>query len=441
MTQPVPQTRTVSRVLTFAKFAGALLGGLCALWSAGSVRGQINQFPSPASISTSSSFTPSSVFTPNAPTLNEPPLLTSYTTGTPSNVRWSSFDPYATPRPTQAPLLAQNPTYTPPPVYNPGSLGNVSGGAPPGYYGQTPANPFSPGGVPANQVPDYGFPGPGAPGASGLGWPEPVDFSEPFPNWFSPAPRGEHISFSYLLLVPEGTGFGWNAFDFNLTWQLPLFHTQPPLWITPGFTLSLVEGPTALDLPPQVYDIYLDLQWRPRITSALALDLSFRPTISTDFHQSSSDMFRFPARALALVTLSQQWTLVAGAIYYDRRTVNLLPALGLTWMPNEDTRFELVFPRPKLAQRLPQWGNTDLWWYVAGEIGGGQWAIERDASHVRDLFDYYDLRLVLGLDLQSYQGPRGYVEAGYVFNREIDLRTSGIFKPDDTLMIRTGLRY
>ena len=53
------------------------------------------------------------------------------------------------------------------------------------------------------------------------------------------------------------------------------------------------------------------------------------------------------------------------------------PAGGILWRPNPQTYFDIYFPKPKLAQYLYTVGNTDVWWYLNGEIGGGSWTIER----------------------------------------------------------------
>ena len=85
-------------------------------------------------------------------------------------------------------------------------------------------------------------------------------------------------------------------------------------------------------------------------------------------------------------------------------------------------------------------GTADWWWYVAGEFGGGEWSITQDTG-VRNKMDYFDLRAVLGFEWQTYQGPRGMFEAGFVFDREVTLNGGVKFTPDDTFMLRAGIFF
>ena len=86
---------------------------------------------------------------------------------------------------------------------------------------------------------------------------------------------------------------------------------------------------------------------------------------------------------------------VAGVIYLDRYDVNLLPAGGLLWTPSDDRRFELIFPRPRLAWRIKETSQAAQWVYLAGEFGGNQWAVRRD-SGADDIVVYHDYRLLAG---------------------------------------------
>ncbi|MEZ6080782.1 MAG: hypothetical protein R3C56_35445 [Pirellulaceae bacterium] len=134
-------------------------------------------------------------------------------------------------------------------------------------------------------------------------------------------------------------------------------------------------------------------------------------------------------------------------VYLDRVRVKLLPAGGVLWQPNPDTRFDLFFPEPKLAHYLATVGTADTWWYVGGYYGGGSWTVKRD-SGVKESIDINDIRLVLGLEWgrndQMRDGRRvGFFEVGYVFNRELIFKETPLDNLDlqDTFMIRAGIGY
>lgn len=303
----------------------------------------------------------------------------------------------------------------------------------------TPATPAPPSNFDPYAAPTY-------PPSSG-GYLEPIQppgtgFSQPAAlSWLPWPEKLQRVSFTYELLVPERTDFGINSFDFNASFPFRFLYDQAPLVVTPGFTMHLWEGPNGIDIPPQVYDLYTDFNWRPQLGPAVGFDLSFQPTLSTDFDNTGSEMWRFPARALGLINITQRHTLVMGVIYEDRRQIGVVPSGGVIWIPNQDTRFEILFPHPKAAWRLPSIGNTDWWWYVRGGYGGGNWAIEREISGIDDEIDYFDLRLLTGVEWDQYQGHRGFAEMGWAFDREIEFRRRRDFKPSDTLILRAGLSY
>jgi len=121
-----------------------------------------------------------------------------------------------------------------------------------------------------------------------------------------------------------------------------------------------------------------------------------------------------------------------------------LPAGGIVWTPSPDARYEIFFPAPKLAHRCSTIGNHDLWAYVRGEYGGGAWTAS-DLPTGSGQFEYSDIRVALGVDVlpETKTGLRGYLEVGYVFNRDLVYRNVNPSKVDlsDTLLIGGGLSF
>jgi hypothetical protein len=242
-------------------------------------------------------------------------------------------------------------------------------------------------------------------------------------------------------------GFGANTTDLNGTFALPFAFTPTPFMITPGFTYHAWDGPDSAefagspDLPPGAYDAYVDGAWRPQLTEWFEADLGLRVGVYSDFNKVNTDSVRFLGRGLGVATLSPQWQVALGVMYLDRLRIKILPAGGLIWTPNEDRRFEILFPNPKLAFRWTTYGNTDLWWYVSGEYGGGSWTIERHGG-AGDRIDYNDLRVNLGVEATGLSGWHAWFEVGYVFSREIlYLSATPDIDPTDTIMLRAGLSF
>ena len=85
--------------------------------------------------------------------------------------------------------------------------------------------------------------------------------------------------------------------------------------------------------------------------------------------------------------------------------------------------------------------SVERWFYVAGELGGGTWAI-RHSDGTSDLMSYSDWRLFLGLENRTIAGLSSHIEIGYVFHRRIHLSSTGNdVDVGDTLMARAGVNY
>jgi hypothetical protein len=276
-------------------------------------------------------------------------------------------------------------------------------------------------------------------------------------NWFdtAQAPLRFYQGFTVnsAWLAPMGGAKKLGVTDINLaaTFAVPLLFEQAPFLITPGFGFHFWNGPISAapadaDLPPVTYDAYLDVAWKPRIlptvTPWLSADLGVRTGVYTDFHAVDSHSVRIMGRGMAVATVTERFQVLFGVVYLDRVAVKLLPAGGVVWTPNPDTRYAFIFPSPKLAKRCTTVRTTDIWGYLSGEYGGGSWTIRRAAGY-DDQFDYNDIRVMLGVESFAHSGLHTFSEVGYIFDRELVYRSGNPsrFVPNDTVMLRAGLTY
>jgi hypothetical protein len=148
---------------------------------------------------------------------------------------------------------------------------------------------------------------------------------------------------------------------------------------------------------------------------------------------------------LFTAALTPTLTIKGGITYLDRVDLKMLPAGGVLWIPNPHTRFDIYFPRPKLAQYLTTIGNTDVWWFVAAEYGGGSWTVDRAGLNPGDdrRVDINDIRVGGGVEWTGLRAARGFFEVAYVFDRELVFasRSAGDLSLDDAFMLRGGLAY
>ncbi len=356
-----------------------------------------------------------------------------------------------TPSPYPAPAAPYSPAAVgPPPAFDPYATGSSVAPPPALPYTSTPPAP-----PPLSQQPPPLLP-------EGTPYPyQPAPFDAITSNegyWQKTQRFLQELSFEYTFLYgkqSDPSDFGLHRVELSSTFAFPMFYNiETPLLVTPGFAFNFLEGPVSgppivgpppmaggPDLPPRVYDAYLDFAYYPRCYEWLGGELGFRTGVWSDFHHVSSDSIRFLGRALASVSTTPNLDVLFGVVYLDRIDVKLLPAGGVYYRPTPEWDMYLVFPNPKVRKFLTAIGNTKWYGYAAGEYGGGSWTVERQT--IDDRIDYNDIRVIGGLEWETQTFIRGHIELGYVFDREI-VFVSGdppSFKPDDTIMLRAGVDF
>jgi hypothetical protein len=357
-----------------------------------------------------------------------------------------------TPAPGPVPAVPYSPAAVgPPPAFDPYAVGGTSVSPPPALpYSYTPPAP-----VPLSQQPPPLLPD----GAPLPYQPAPYDVIASNEGYWAKTQRFlRELSFEYTFLYgkqSDPSDFGLNRVELSSTFAFPMFYNmETPLLVTPGFAWNFLEGPVSgppipgppvmaggPDLPPRVYDAYLDFAWYPRCYEWLGGELGFRTGVWSDFDHVSSDSIRLLGRAVASVSTAPNLDVLFGVAYLDRVDIKLLPVAGVYYRPTPEWDMYLVFPNPKVRKYLTTIGNTRWFGFGAGEYGGGSWTVQRQTT--ADRIDYNDIRASGGFEWETQSLIRGHVEIGYVFDREI-VFVSGdppIFQPDETIMLRAGVDF
>ena len=129
----------------------------------------------------------------------------------------------------------------------------------------------------------------------------------------------------------------------------------------------------------------------------MGAELNLTVGLYTDFNEVTSNSVRWTGLGLAWFRMNNTTTFKLGVEYLDRVKVKMLPAFGFFIYPSPDMKLDLYFPRPKLARRLPNLGNYEVWGYIGGEYGGGSWTIKRIGG-MGDQVDVNDIRAFVGLE-------------------------------------------
>jgi|GEM_PF-1035884 len=245
--------------------------------------------------------------------------------------------------------------------------------------------------------------------------------------------------------LPDLAGDGFSVVDLEHSFTLgfPLPTRESPLLISPGFDIHILSGPDTPDLPSELYDSYLSVRWLRKLSERWMLNVATTPGWYSDWQTSDSNALRVPAQLFFIYDCNPQLKILGGLAYLDRDDVNFLPVAGFIWSPNEDTRWEIVLPRPRYYHRYRQSETFEDWFSISGEFGGGQWAVER-ASGANDVLTSRDYRLLVGVERKSLNGGiGGRLEIGYVFGRTYEYASDSDnpFEPGSTLVARMGLAY
>ena len=376
------------------------------------------------------------------------------------------------------------PASLPPTLNTPGSFSTTPGATTPinpytGSAAAAPFDPYSPSGSAAYQfwsttppsntggafaqppVSPYGATTPLGPPAAA-----PPTFGPPLPPATAPPPQyvfpngtaqqfdiTQSVRFiqdvrlrdTYVGGGNDPNDLGINDTEVAATFTVPNFLTTgQPLFISPAFALHLWDGPMNLpaDLPGSAYSAYLDAQWASDPTLQLGVELGFRLGVYTDFHTLNDHSLRPQGLGLGVFRLTPTLTAKVGAMYLNRNKIKILPAGGLLWTPTPQVRFDIFFPQPRLSAYLTTVGQYELWWYVAGEYGGGAWTIQR-ADGTSDRIDINDIRVSAGIEWTGPRGLTGFVEGGFVFKRQVIyvVTPSDSFDPGDSYMVRAGISF
>lgn len=238
-------------------------------------------------------------------------------------------------------------------------------------------------------------------------------------------------------VLGSGDTLGITSVEFRSALESPRL---PGTSLRPIFGMHMLAGPTRTDLPGQVYDISLEARTYLPLGERWLTELALAPGLFSDF-RSTDDAFRLVARAVGYYKCTETLRLSVGATYLDREDITWLPIGGVIWVPNDNWRYELVFPRPRITHRFWHEGQRERWVYALGELGGGSWAIER-AGGAADIGTYRDLRLLLGLEFKQGDEHSWLVEAGLAFARELEYRSHlGDYEPDPAAIVRAALTF
>jgi hypothetical protein len=248
----------------------------------------------------------------------------------------------------------------------------------------------------------------------------------------------QSLRFSTGVVAADTDQLSLVELDFSATLGFPMPSRASPLLVTASVGTSLL-GAENLDLPNELYDVAVELRYLRPLGDRWTADLAVAPGVYGNL-ETSEKKVRIQGRAIGIFQWRPDTKLAMGVVYLDRETISLLPAAGLIWTPTDYLKFDILFPRPRIALRGAGDCCSAWWLYLGGEFGGGSWGVTR-ADGSGDVATLGDLRLLVGLERQAHL--LGFkAEAGYVFSRELSY-ASGIGDVDlgNAALARLVLAY
>lgn len=264
-------------------------------------------------------------------------------------------------------------------------------------------------------------------------------------------PRGErgllqgiNLTADWLPRLEEDS-LGRTTLSASVSAGVPPFVLGVPLLVTPRAALHLVDGPDTIDTPSSLNDFELSIgtfrqlnqKWKARLAVTTGV-------YGDDYSLGESDALRVSGVGVAIYDAAPGWQWVFGVAYLNRDDISVVPAVGVIHDAGS-VRYELTMPRPRVFWRLPQdeYG-CERGLYVAGELGGGAWAVRRDDGST-DTLNLSRWGVLLGYESKA-AGPLGPAttryELGYVFGRDLEYANSGEeVSLDDSLIARIGWSY
>lgn len=242
-----------------------------------------------------------------------------------------------------------------------------------------------------------------------------------------------------------GDWVGYNAATGDTTWipgsgddfgifsmqSYPTLSLSNDAELVSGMGFHFLNGPVTTDMPARLYDFQLAYQSRATRSENFVLDYKIGIGAFSDFEGSARKGIRFPGHIVGYYQWQPWFLSVLGVEFLDRDDVSLLPVAGFIWRPRNNVVAQFVFPKPQLQVKV----SDEHFIYLAGELGGDTWAIER-LSGQNDVVTYSDLRLLYGIASIDTDSA-GSIEFGWAFSRSLEYRSgNGNLDLDDAFIIR-----
>ncbi len=241
----------------------------------------------------------------------------------------------------------------------------------------------------------------------------------------------------------KGVPGDFNVFEYDMqlrrTWSWPWDSAFS--W-SPEFNYRNWGGPAGLPLAPRAYRLASDLQLATSVSGPYSIELGFTPQVASDFETSTtSNAWMFDGRGALFIRMGPQWTWALGVQYWDRVDDLIVPYAGFVWRPDDRWEFTMVWPRPRVDYFLGHTWFGPTWFYARGEYHVEAYEVSLQGTGLQDRMQIEDFRILMGFRNFGCCAS-GFIEAGWVFNREFSFQSvSPDIDLDSGFIARMGVRF
>ncbi len=232
----------------------------------------------------------------------------------------------------------------------------------------------------------------------------------PAPDWNTQA------SISYLPASNlHGAAADASISDYRVRISRNLaFDSALTLSVGGGYALKHIESSPGAALPSDLHALTLETGLNYRLSDRSFASLKITPGFYSDFGDLGSDDLRMPLLALGGYTFENGISVIGGFLYrFGYHAAAFIPALGLTYQPNEQWRIDLVMPRPGVTYSA----SRQLRFSLAGDLASDEYQL-KDRSHGAEVLRYSDYKLIGGVDYLPIPPVKISAAAGYAFERK-----------------------
>jgi hypothetical protein len=210
----------------------------------------------------------------------------------------------------------------------------------------------------------------------------------------------------------ESADVGVTDYRFKLT-RNTLLNERTTMIFGGGYGLKHLDVSGLTALPQDLHSLYLEAGVNYRFNERSFASLRLMPGFYSDFKDIGGDDLRMPVLALGGYTFDSGISLVGGFVCrFGYHAGQYIPALGVSYQPNQNWKFDLIAPRPAITY----FASRQLQFFVGGDFSSDEYEL-KDHSLGAKVIKYSDLKAMGGCNYLPTKNMKVITSVGYAFER------------------------